>query len=342
MSILVTGGAGFIGSHTCVELLRRGHDVVAVDNFSNSSPAAVAAIQKVSGAEIAFHEVDLRDAEALDKVFTDHQIDAVIHFAAKKAVRESFQIPLEYYSVNVGCTVALADAMIRNGVRKLVFSGSCSVYGGRYGSPIGEDAEPAPTNPYARTKLMCEQLLGDACRRWTDLSVVVLRYFNPIGGHPSGDLGEDPKGVPNNVLPYMMQVVVGRREKLQVYGDDWETLDGSGVRDYIHVMDVADAHCVALGHLDDETGLRAFNLGTGVGVSVFELIAAFESVCGVRVTREIIGRQPGDVAALIADPSLIDKEWGWRTTRDLTAMCSDAWRFQRRHPDGYAGVAVTA
>lgn len=336
LSILVTGGAGFIGSHTCVELLRRGYDVVAVDNFSNSSPGAVAAIQKVSGKEITFHEADLRDAAALDKVFIDHQIDAVVHFAAKKAVRESFQIPLEYYAVNVGCTVGLADAMVRNGVRKLVFSGSCSVYGGRYSHPIGEDTAPEPTNPYARTKFMCEQVLGDTCQRWPELSIVALRYFNPIGAHPGGDLGEDPKGIPSNVLPYMMQVAVGRLEKLHVYGDDWETPDGSGVRDYIHVMDVAEAHCVALEHLDDETGMRAFNLGTGTGISVFELIAAFERASGVRVARETIGRQPGDVATLIADPSLIEKEWGWRTSRDLNAMCEDAWRFQCRHPNGYA------
>lgn len=335
MSILVTGGAGFIGSHTCVELLRRGHDVVTVDDFSNSSPAALAAIREVAGREVACYEADVRDPGALDTIFAENAITAVIHFAAKKSVRESVRMPLEYYGTNVGATIALAEAMTRHGVRKLVFSGSCSVYGGQSGGPIGENYVGQPTNPYARSKQMCEQVLRDACQRWPELSVVSLRYFNPIGAHPSGGLGEDPKGIPGNILPYMLQVAVGRRDKLQVYGADWETLDGSGVRDYIHVMDVADAHCVALDHLDDETGLRVFNLGTGAGVSVFELISAVERVSGVTIAREVIGRQPGDVATLIADPARIDKEWGWRTSRNLFAMCGDAWRFQRKHPDGY-------
>ena len=341
MTILVTGGAGFIGSHTCAELLRRGHDVVAVDNFSNSSPAALAAIREVADREVAWYEADVRDADALDKIFAEHDIAAVIHFAAKKSVRESVQIPLEYYGNNIGATISLAEAMTRHGVRKLVFSGSCSVYGGLSGEPIGEDYEGEPTNPYARSKLMCEQVLRDACRRWPELSVISLRYFNPIGAHPSGELGEDPKGIPSNILPYMLQVAVGRLEKLQVYGDDWETPDGSGVRDYIHVMDVAEAHCVAVDHLDNETGMEVFNLGTGTGVSVFELISAFEQVSGVQVARQVIGRQPGDVATLIADPGRIEKEWGWRTSRDLYAMCGDAWRFQRRHPNGYESRAQT-
>lgn len=335
MTILVTGGAGYIGSHTCVELIRRGHEVAVIDNYSNSSPGALAAIRRVSGGEVAFYEADLRAEGVLDELFSAHPIEAVIHFAAKKSVRESFQVPLAYYDNNVGTTIKLAEAMLRNGVRKLVFSGSCSVYGGERGDPIAEDYVGVPTNPYARTKHMCEQVLRDSCTRWPELSVISLRYFNPIGAHPSGDLGEDPKGIPSNVLPYMMQVAVGRLEKLQVYGDDWETPDGSGVRDYIHVMDVADAHCVAVEHLDDETGMRAFNLGTGEGVSVFGLIAAFEQASGVTVPREVVGRQAGDVATLIADPGRIEKEWGWRTTRDLHAMCDDAWRFQSRHPNGY-------
>ena len=336
MSILVTGGAGFIGSHTCVELLRRGHDVIVVDNYSNSSPAALAAVREVSGKNVAAYEADTRDEHALDEIFTAHQIDAVIHFAAMKFVRESVQIPLDYYSNNVGSTVGLVAAMVRHNVRKLVFSGSCSIYGGQYSWPISEDDGTGPTNPYARTKLMCEQVLEDACRRWPELSVVSLRYFNPIGAHPSGNLGEDPKGIPSNVLPYMMQVAVGRLGKLQVYGDDYDTPDGSGVRDYIHVMDVAEAHCVALEHLDEEAGMRAFNLGTGTGVSVLQLIATFRQVSGVHLPYEIVGRQPGDVATLIADPTKIEKVWGWRTSRDLQAMCSDAWRFQSWHPHGYS------
>lgn len=336
MSVLVTGGAGFIGTHTCVELLRRGHDVIVADNFGNSSPASLTAVRRVANADLTAYEMDMRDTAALDRVFTAHQVDAVIHFAAKKSVRESTQLPLEYYDNNLGGTIALAAAMTRHGVRRLVFSGSCSIYGANYSEPIGEDFATGPTNPYAATKLMCEQVLRDACKRWPDLSVVSLRYFNPIGGHPTGALGEDPKGVPSNVLPYMMQVAVGRLGKLQVYGGDWETPDGSGVRDYIHVLDVAEAHCVALEHLDEEAGLRAFNLGTGTGVSVLELITAFQQVSGVTIPYEVIGRQPGDVATLVADPSRIEKVWGWRTSRDLMAMCADAWRFQREHPHGYA------
>ncbi len=336
LSILVTGGAGFIGSHTCVELLRRGYDVVVADNYSNSSAAALTAVRQVSGMDFVAHQADMRDDRAIEEIFSAHDITAVIHFAAKKSVRESIQIPLEYYGNNLGSTIGLATAMMRHGVRNLVFSGSCSIYGGQYSNPIAEDYPPAPTNPYASTKLMCEHILEDACKRWPELSVISLRYFNPIGAHPSGALGEDPKGIPSNVLPYMMQVAVGRLEKLQVYGDDYDTPDGSGVRDYIHVMDVAEAHCIAIEHLGEETGLRAFNLGTGVGFSVFELLATFQHVNSVIIPYEIIGRQPGDVDTLIANPTKVEKAWGWRTTRGLQAMCEDAWRFQSKHPDGYA------
>jgi UDP-glucose 4-epimerase len=336
LSILVTGGAGFIGSHTCVELLRRGYDVIIADNYSNSSPAALDAVRRVAARDLVAYELDMRDPRALDAVFAAHNIDSVIHFAAYKSVRESTRIPLDYYGNNIGSTVGLVDAMVRHGVRKLVFSGSCSIYGGRYSAPISEDEATGPTNPYASTKLMCEQILADACTRWPELSVISLRYFNPIGAHTSGAIGEDPKGVPSNVLPYMLQVAVGRLERLQVYGADYDTPDGSGVRDYIHVMDVADAHCVALEHLHEGTGLRAFNLGTGLGISVFQLIAAVQEVSGVDIRYEVVGRQPGDVATLIADPSRIEKTWGWRTTKDLHDMCGDAWRFQSLHPNGYA------
>jgi UDP-glucose 4-epimerase len=335
MNILVTGGSGFIGSHTCVELLRRGHDVIVIDNYSNSSPAALDAVRKIAGRDLVAYEADMRDARALDEVFAAHRIDSVIHFAAYKSVRESVEIPLDYYGNNIGSTVGLLEAMVRHDVPKLVFSGSCSIYGGRYSSPIGEDDATGPTNPYASTKLMCEQILADACRRWPELSAVSLRYFNPIGAHSSGELGEDPKGVPSNVLPYMLQVAVGRRERLQVYGGDWDTPDGSGVRDYIHVMDLAEAHCLAMEHLEEETGLRAFNLGTGAGVSVLQLIAAVEEASGVAIPYEIVARKPGDVATLIADPSRIEKTWGWRTSRDLSQMCKDAWQFQSRYPHGY-------
>ncbi len=337
MSVLVTGGAGFIGSHTCVELLRRGYDVIVADNYSNSSPEALAAVRRVSGRDLAVHEADLRDEHALGEIMSVHDIEAVIHFAARKSVRESTRIPLEYYGNNLGGTVALLAAMTRHGVRRLVFSGSCSIYGGQYADPIAEDYAPGPTNPYASTKLMCERILADACQRWPELSVVSLRYFNPVGAHPGGALGEDPKGIPGNILPYMMQVAVGRLEKLQVFGGDWETPDGSAVRDYIHVMDVAEAHCVAMEHLDDEPGMRALNLGAGLGVSVLELLAAVQEVSGTTIPYEVIGRQPGDVATLIADSSRIEKTWGWRASRDLRAMCADAWRFQSLHPKGYEG-----
>jgi UDP-glucose 4-epimerase len=336
MAILVAGGAGFIGSHTCVELLRRGHEVVVADDYSNSSPAALTAIRRVSGRDISAYEMDIRDQRALDDVFAAQQIDAVVHFAAKKYVRESVHIPLDYYAVNVGCTISLVAAMLRHNVRRLVFSSSCSIYGGRYSTPISEDSEAEPTNPYARSKLMCEQILDDACRRHPGLSVIALRYFNPIGAHPSGSLGEDPRGLASNVLPYMMQVAVGRLERLEVYGDDYETTDGSGVRDYIHVMDVAEAHCIALDHLD-ETGKQAFNLGTGTGVSVLQLIAAFEEVSGMTIPYRIVARQAGDVGTLIADVCRVEKLWGWRTQRDLRTMCRDAWRFQGMHPNGYGG-----
>jgi UDP-glucose 4-epimerase len=278
----------------------------------------------------------MRDAPAVDKLFTAHEIEAVIHFSAYKSVRESTRLPLEYYGNNLGSTVGLLSAMVRHDVSKLVFSGSCSIFGARHSDPIAEDFATGPTNPYASTKLICEQILQDTSTRWPALSAISLRYFNPIGGHPTGALGEDPKGVPSNVLPYMMQVAVGRREKLQVYGGDWETPDGSGVRDYVHVMDVADAHCVALDHLGDEAGVRAFNMGTGAGISVLELLATFEAVSGVTVPYEVIGRQPGDVATLVADPSKLEKAWGWRASRDLRTMCADAWRFQSLHPNGYA------
>lgn len=335
MSVLVTGGAGFIGSHTCVELLSHGCEVVVIDNYSNSSPGALAAVQKIAGAHVAVREADLRDEKALDEIFSSHEIDAVIHFAAKKSVRESVRMPLEYYGNNIGASISLLNAMIRHGVWKLVFSGSCSIYGGQYSDPITEDCSPGPTNPYAHTKLVSEQIFEDACRRWPELSVVSLRYFNPVGAHPGGEIGEAPKGVPSNIVPYMMQVAVGRLERLQVYGDDYDTPDGTCVRDYIHVMDVAEAHRVAMEHLDDETGMRAFNLGTGMGVSVLQLIAAVEQASDVTIPYEIIGRQPGDVAILIADPTRIEKEWGWRTSRDLGVICRDAWRFHKRYPNGY-------
>jgi UDP-glucose 4-epimerase len=337
MVILVTGGAGYIGSHTCAELLDHGYDVVVVDDYSNSSPAALDAVRKLTGRQVAEHRVDLRDRHALDRVFERHPVDAVIHFAAKKAVGESVLVPLDYYDVNVGGTTTLLRSMLDHGVRRLVFSSSCSVYGDQYSEPIAEDDLPQPTNPYARSKLICEQILADACAASSGLTVISLRYFNPAGAHPSGLLGEDPLGIPSNLMPFLTGVMIGRLHKLRIFGTDYPTADGTGVRDYIHVADLAQAHRTALDHLDDRPGIRVLNLGTGVGVSVLELVAAFTDTCGVAVPCEIVGRRPGDVASLIADVSRVRREWGWRTTRDIDDMCRDAWRFQQLMPAGYRG-----
>lgn len=342
-TVLVTGGAGFIGSHTCVELLEHGYEVIVIDDHSNSSPAALHRVEKIGGRPLlASHRLDIRDEDALDGVFRDHRIDAVVHFAAKKAVGESVQIPLDYYSINVGGLVTLLRSMQRHEVPRLVFSSSCSIYGDARPVPLDEHEPPCPTNPYARSKAMCEEILADTCRAWPDLTVFSLRYFNPAGAHSSGLLGEDPRGVPNNVLPYAMQVAIGRRDILRVFGDDYSTPDGTAVRDYIHVMDVADGHRVALEHLDPERssapaprGLHVLNLGTGVGTSVLELVAATGRACGRAVPYEIVGRRQGDVAHLVADPGAAQRAWGWRTTRDLAAMCADAWLFQQLNPNGY-------
>ncbi|WP_174514799.1 UDP-glucose 4-epimerase GalE [Streptacidiphilus anmyonensis] len=358
-TVLVTGGAGFIGSHTCVELLQHGYRVVVVDDHSNSSPEALLRIEKTAGRSLdAVHILDMRDARALAEVFTAHRIDAVVHFAAKKAVGESVQIPLDYYEVNVGATVSLLRVMREHGVERLVFSSSCSIYGDARPVPLDENEPARPTNPYARSKWMCEQVLADTCRAWPELSALALRYFNPVGAHPSGLLGEDPRGVPNNVMPFAMQVAVGRRELLSVFGGDYPTEDGTAVRDYIHVVDVADGHRVALEQLGvrpdgDGTsgtsgtsgasgpagaagaGLRVLNLGTGVGTSVLELVAAVGRACGQPIPHEIVGRREGDVTRLVADPGAVAAAWGWRTTRTLDDMCADAWRFQQANPMGY-------
>ncbi|MEU7699192.1 UDP-glucose 4-epimerase GalE [Streptomyces sp. NPDC015492] len=336
-TVLVTGGAGFIGSHTCVELLRSGHEVVVLDDHSNSSPEALERVAKIAGRPIAaVHTADIRDRRALDAVFTGHPIDAVVHFAAKKAVGESVRIPLTYYDINVGGTTALASAMHDHGVHRLVFSSSCSVYGNATVVPLTEESPTAPANPYATTKWTCERILADLCRHVPELRVLALRYFNPAGAHPSGLLGEDPSGVPNNIMPFLTQVAVGRREELSVFGDDYATPDGTGVRDYLHVMDVAEGHVAALDHFDDEPGLQVFNLGTGRGSSVLELLHAFEEASGRPVPHRIAPRRPGDVAQLVADPAKVAAAWGWRAQRDLAAMCRDAWTFQQQNPHGYA------
>ncbi|MGY4858830.1 UDP-glucose 4-epimerase GalE [Cryobacterium sp. AP23] len=344
-TVLVTGGAGFIGSHTSVELLEHGYDVVVVDDFSNSSRGALGRIEQITGRPLAGrYEFDLRDAAALAAVFERHDIDAVIHFAAKKAVGESVGIPLEYYDLNVGATVRLLQAMVAHGVCNLVFSSSCSIYGDTSSAPaalpLNEDSPANPTNPYARSKWMCEQVLADTCRRYPELRAIALRYFNPTGAHPSALLGEDPRGVPNNVMPYLTQLAVGRLEQFQIFGDDYDTVDGTCVRDYIHVVDVAGGHRAALDHLGDARGLQRFNLGTGVGTTVRQFTEAFQAACGSRLPIRIAPRRAGDVATLIADPSRVAAAWGWRTTRDLDDMCADAWAFQQANPVGYDDRAV--
>jgi UDP-glucose 4-epimerase len=335
MIVLVTGGAGFIGSHTCLELLDHGHEVVVVDDYSNSSPLALDRVRRLAGRELTAYQIELRDRRALGLVFDAHPIDAVVHFAAKKSVGESMQMPLRYFDINLGGTTNLLLTMHEHGVHRLIFSSSCSVYGSSPDIPLTEDAPCRPANPYAMSKWLCEQLLAETCARHSEFTALALRYFNPAGAHPSGSLGEDPRGVPSNVMPYLAQVAAGRLPHLSVFGGDYPTPDGSAVRDYLHVVDVAAGHRLALEHVDDEPGMKVFNLGTGTGVSVLELIEAFSAACGRRIPHRIVDRRPGDVACLVADARRVEREWGWRPTRNLAAMCTDAWRFQRLNPNGH-------
>jgi UDP-glucose 4-epimerase len=334
-SILVTGGAGYIGSHTVVELLGAGHDVFIVDNFSNSSPEVLARIARIAGRAPDFVRADLRDAQALARAFAGRSFDAIIHFAGLKAVGESVAEPLRYYDNNVTGTLRLCEAMAEHGVKAIVFSSSATVYGDPAAVPIREDAPTAPTNPYGRSKLMVEDVLRDLAATDTGWRVALLRYFNPVGAHESGLIGEDPDGPPNNLMPYVSQVAVGRRERLSVWGDDYPTPDGTGVRDYIHVTDLARGHLAALARMP-AAGVLTANLGTGRGYSVLEMVRAFEQASGRRVPYRIAPRRPGDIAACYADPSLAEALLGWRAEKDIGAMCADAWRWQSRNPQGYA------
>ncbi len=334
--ILVTGGAGYIGSHTCVELLSAGHDVVVVDNLCNSSAEALHRVEQLAGRPLVrFYEQDVRDRGALGQVFRRHDVDAVIHFAALKAVGESTVHPLEYYDNNVNGTVTLTEAMRDAGVKTLVFSSSATVYGEPASVPIREDFPTGPTNPYGRTKWMMEQVLRDLCASDEAWHVALLRYFNPVGAHPSGRIGESPHGPPNNLMPCVAQVAVGRRPKLAIFGDDYPTYDGTGVRDYLHVVDLARGHVSALARLVARRGVLTANLGTGRGYSVLDLVHAFEAASGRAVPYEIAPRRPGDIAACFADPSLAAAEFGWRAQLGLREMCADTWRWQRSNPDGY-------
>jgi len=328
MNLLVTGGAGYIGSHTCVLLLEAGHTVTVIDNLCNSSATALERVQELAGKPLRFVEGDIRNPDVLARAFAGG-IDAVIHFAALKAVGESCEQPLRYFDNNIGGTIALMQAMQDHGVHHLVFSSSATVYGQPDQVPVTEDAPLRVTNPYGRSKLVMEDLIRDWCAARPQSSAVLLRYFNPAGAHPGGRLGEDPRGVPNNLVPYVSQVAAGKLERLQVFGGDYPTRDGTGVRDYIHVMDLAAAHVMAVGYMSDRQGCETFNLGTGHGFSVLEIIRMFERVSGRQVPFDVVGRRPGDIAALTANPVKAETVLGWVRKFDLEDICRDAWRWQQ-------------
>ena len=332
MSILVTGGAGYIGSHTCVELLNKGEKIVIVDNFSNSKPEVLEKIKEITNKDFKFYEVDLLNKEKLEKVFEENpDIDSCIHFAGLKAVGESVAKPIEYYHNNVTGTLILLDTMRKHGCKKIVFSSSATVYGNPKTVPIKEDFPLSTTNPYGTTKLMIEQILKDLYVSDNEWSVILLRYFNPIGAHKSGKLGESPNGIPNNLMPYINQVACGKLDHLNVFGDDYPTKDGTGVRDYIHVVDLAKGHVKALKKAREITGAEAYNLGTGKGYSVLDIVKAFEDATGIKIKYEITNRRPGDIPTCYADPTKAKEELGWEATKDIKEMCEDSWRFTKNN-----------
>ena len=336
MQILVTGGAGYIGSHTVLALLDAGYEVVIADNFINSKPAVLERLHTLSGKAIPLVRADLTDPEAAESVFEEYPgIRAVIHFAGLKAVGESVEKPLSYYRNNLISTLNLLDSMRRHQVHNLVFSSSATVYGDPASVPITEDFPRSATSPYGRTKLMIEEILEDVSKADPELNVCLLRYFNPVGAHPSGMIGEDPAGIPNNLMPYIAQVAVGKRDHLNVFGNDYPTPDGTGVRDYIHVMDLAAGHVAALKHLESSPGLCVYNLGTGTGCSVFDVLHSFERACGKTLPYKITPRRPGDVPACYADPGKAERELGWKAEKVLDEMCADSWRWQKSNPEGY-------
>ena len=336
MKILVTGGAGFIGTHTLVELLEAGKDVVVMDNFSNSKPESLERVKKITGKDFRFYEADMLNIEQLDKIFDENpDIGAVIHFAGLKAVGESCAQPMRYYTNNISGTLKLLDSMNRHGVKRIVFSSSATVYGMPKEVPIREDFPLKTYNPYGETKLMTERILSDIVKADPEWSAVILRYFNPIGAHSSGLIGEDPRGIPNNLFPYITQVGVGKLEKLRIFGDDYPTHDGSGVRDYIHVVDLAQAHLKALEYSVDNTGIDYFNIGTGNGYSVFDMVKAYERVTGKTIAYEVVERRPGDIAECYADPAKAQKVLNWTAKYGIDDMCRDADRWQTMNPEGY-------
>ena len=336
MTILVTGGAGYIGTHTVLELIARGYEVVVTDDFSNSKPEAIARVMRLAGRDFPFYEMDVRDGGRLDRVFENHAVDCVFHFAGAKAVGESVGQPLKYYSNNIDSTVAVCGAMLRHNVRKFVFSSSATVYSGDNAMPLTEESRTGScSNPYGWTKFMCEQVLRDTARANNGWAVALLRYFNPIGAHESGIIGEDPQDIPNNLMPFIAQTAVGRLDCLSVFGDDYDTPDGTGVRDYIHVVDLAAGHVAAIKYLEENDGVSVFNLGTGKGVSVLELIAAFEKASGVSIPKKIAGRRPGDLPVCYASTGKAKRELGWEARKSIADACSDTWRWQSGNPNGY-------
>ena len=336
MNILITGGAGYIGSHTVIELQKAGHDVVVVDNLSNASEKSLQRVTEITGKPVPFYQVDIRDREGLTKVMENHAFDCCIHFAGLKAVGESVEKPLEYYENNISGTLVLLDVMRKHGCKNIIFSSSATVYGNPAVIPITEECPKGQcTNPYGWTKSMLEQILTDLHTADPEWNVVLLRYFNPIGAHESGRIGENPKGIPNNLVPYIAQVAVGKRECLGVFGDDYNTHDGTGVRDYIHVVDLARGHVKALQKFQDEPNVYIYNLGTGNGYSVLDVLHAFEKACGKKLPYEVKERRPGDIATCYADPAKAKAELGWEAEYGIEEMCEDSWRWQSQNPDGY-------
>lgn len=335
MKILVTGGAGYIGSHTCIELLAAGHEVVIVDNLSNSSEESISRVEKISGKKMTFIRADIRDEVALDQAFSDHNVDAVIHFAGLKAVGESTEFPLKYYDNNVSGSCVLMQVMDKHNVNTLVFSSSATVYGDPASVPITEDFPLSTTNPYGQSKLVVEQMCRETVMANNKLSVVLLRYFNPVGAHISGTIGEDPQGIPNNLMPFITQVAVGKREYLSVFGDDYNTVDGTGVRDYIHVVDLAKGHLQAIEKLHGKAGCHTFNLGTGQGYSVLEMVRAFAKACNKDVPYKIVERRAGDIGECYANPAYAKLVLDWQAEKTLDDMVNDSWRWQSNNPDGY-------
>jgi UDP-glucose 4-epimerase len=335
MRILVTGGAGYIGSHTCLELLNCGHQVVVVDNLSNSSVEALKRVEQLTGQSIRFYQADVRDEKALSAIFAAEKVDAVIHFAGSKAVGESVAKPLFYYENNVSASGLLMQVMLAHQVKTLVFSSSATVYGEPVSSPIREDFAVHPESPYGRSKLMVEQMMSDLVVAQSDFSAIVLRYFNPVGAHESGQIGEDPNGIPNNLMPFINQVAIGRRPHLSVFGDDYDTPDGTGVRDYIHVCDLASGHVKALETLHQNAGFHVFNLGTGQGVSVLEMVDAYRRISGQLIAYQVTPRRPGDIGCYYGDPTLAAEKLNWKAERGLDQMVADSWNWQKLNPSGY-------